>query len=185
MEAGTSNVNTTSNGASGSGMSGIFSLFTGKAAKAASKAVTGIKAIGSVLGKTVKVIIIAKVAMWALGKAFNWIDDKVHHVENLKKEVEDLTNTYEDAKKSFSDNLEALTTSSDVSVYATLQDEFDELAEGVDQYGNNISLTADEYERYKSICDQIVGVNPKIASGYDDNTKAIGKNVSILSQLIE
>lgn len=113
------------------------------------------------------------------------INDATHRTENLKQEVEELKNTYKDAKKTFSQNIETLTTSSDTKLYATLQDEFAALAAGVDKYGNNISLTSDQYERYKEICEQIVGINPKIAEGYDDATKAIGNNVSVLSQLIE
>lgn len=105
--------------------------------------------------------------------------------KELKEEVEELKNTYEDAKKTFSDNLTELTTSSDIEVYATLEDEFKRLTQGVDQYGNNLSLTSDQYERYKEICEKIVGINPKIASGYDSATQAIGNNASALSQLIE
>lgn len=113
------------------------------------------------------------------------IDAWIHRVENLKQEVKELTDEYENANKTFSENIVTLTTSGDTNTYATLLDEFKALAAGVDEYGNNIGLTSSQYERYKAICDQIVGVSPKIAAGYDSNTKAIGNNVNILSQLIE
>jgi TP901 family phage tail tape measure protein len=105
--------------------------------------------------------------------------------EELEAEVTELTKTYETAKKSFSENLTELTTSSDPKLYATLSDEFERLTRGVDEYGNNISLTSDQYERYKEICEKIVGINPEIAAGYDSATKAIGNNASALQQLIE
>ena len=113
------------------------------------------------------------------------IDDAIHRAENLKQEVKELKDTYKEAQKTFNDNLKTLTTSSDTKTYATLQDEFAELAAGVDKYGNNISLTSDEYARYKAICEEIVGINPDIAKGYDDATQAIGNNVSVLRELIK
>lgn len=114
------------------------------------------------------------------------IIEKFHKsASELKEEVEELTTTYEEAKKTFSENLTSLTTSSDTELYATLEDEFKHLTKGVDEYGNNLSLTSDQYERYKEICEQIVGINPDIAAGYESATKAIGNNASALSQLIE
>ena len=105
--------------------------------------------------------------------------------DEIKQQIEDITNAYKTAKKTFSENLESLTTSSDTDLYETLEDEFARLTKGVDEYGNNISLTSDQYERYKEICEQIVGINPSIAAGYDSATKAIGDNANALSQLIE
>lgn len=105
--------------------------------------------------------------------------------KELKSEVEELKNTYKNAKKTFDDDMKTLTSSSDTKLYNTLEDEFETLAKGVDKYGNNISLTSDQYERYKDICEQIVSINPKIASGYDSATKAIGNNADALSSLIE
>lgn len=113
------------------------------------------------------------------------IDAVTTSAKELKEEVNELTSTYEDAKKTLDNNLTALTTSSDTSLYATLEDEFTRLTAGVDALGNNVSLTADQYERYKQICEQIVGIQPSIASGYDSATKAIGNNASVLSNLIE
>lgn len=105
--------------------------------------------------------------------------------DKLKQEISEMTREYNNAKKSFSENLTKLTESSDVTLYKTLQDEFEELAKGVDKYGNNIGLTADEYSRYRDICEKIVGIQPSIVAGYDSATEAIGNNVSILQRLIE
>ena len=122
---------------------------------------------------------------WGIGKAFEFIDNWVHRAETLKEEVNELTDTYKTAKEEFSDNLEILTVSSDVDSYATLLDEFKKLTQGVNAYGENISLTSDQYERYRQICETIVGINPSLKSGYDDVTTAIGNNASALENLIE
>ena len=128
---------------------------------------------------------IALVAGFAINGLIKGIDKFIHRAERLKEEVDGLKDTYESAKKTFDDNITALTTSSDSSIYSTLEDEFERLTRGVDQYGNNISLTSDQYERYKEICEKIVGIQPSIAAGYDSATKAIGNNASVLSELIE
>ena len=105
--------------------------------------------------------------------------------ENLKQEVTELTDAYETAKKSFSDNLDTLTTPSDTAAYKDLEEEFSKLTKGVDAYGNNISLTSDQYERYREICETICDLNPSLIDGYDSATEAIGRNASALSNLIE
>lgn len=116
---------------------------------------------------------------------YKGIDAIIHRVENLKEKVEDLTTEFKNAKEEFSENLKDLTTPSDADTYATLLDEFKELAKGVDSLGNNLSLTSDEYARYQDICETIVGVNPDLAEGYDSVTEAVGNNVNILERLIE
>ena len=129
---------------------------------------------------------LASVAIgWAIGKIVEGIDNYIHRAEILKEEVNELKRTSEDAQKTFKSNMETLTKSSDTEQFATLQDEFNMLARGVDKYGNNISLTTDQYERYKQICEQIVGISPRIALGYDSATEAIGNNANVLSDLIE
>ena len=112
--------------------------------------------------------------------------DKIHKsAKEIAEEANELTKTYVNTKKTIDESLKELTTSSDTRLYATLEDEFAKLAAGVDKNGNNMSLTADEYERYRDICETIVGINPELASGYDDVTQAVGNNVNALSQLIE
>lgn len=103
----------------------------------------------------------------------------------LKQEVQQINSAYKEQKDTIEDNLKQLTTSSDTKKYKSLQAEFNHLAIGVDEQGNNVSLTADEYERYRDICETIVGIQPGLAAGYDSATAAINNNASALSNLIE
>lgn len=105
--------------------------------------------------------------------------------KELSEEVEKLGNSYKTAKKELSENIETLSTPNDTTEYKSLIDEFEQLTKGVNKYGENISLTSDEYARYKEICDAIVGINPDIAAGYNSAAEAIGNNAGILRQLIE
>lgn len=54
-----------------------------------------------------------------------------------------------------------------------MKGEYERLAEGVDENGNNVSLTADEYERFKTLLDQIVAISPSIIQGYDEQGKRV------------
>lgn len=139
-------------------------------------------AIGTQLLNSAISMGISLIAGWAIGKLFTWIDDYIHRVENLREEVKELNDEYQDTKQKFADNLSTLTESSG---YTTLLAEFEQLTKGVNKYGENISLTSDQYERYKEICESIVGINPSIAAGYDSATKAIGNNAGVLERLIE
>ena len=151
---------------------------------AKTKALAIAKGLLTGIVKSLAITLVSSLITKGIEAIWNWVDDLIHHAEKLKEEVNDLKTTYEDAKKTFDDNLTTLTTSSDTSVYATLEDEFRVLTKGVDQYGNNISLTSDQYERYKQICEQMVGIQPDIAKGYNSAAEAIGNNANALSELI-
>lgn len=51
--------------------------------------------------------------------------------------------------------------------------EYQRLAEGVNDLGQNISLSADEYKRYHEICNQIEDLFPNLVKGHDDLGNAI------------
>lgn len=104
--------------------------------------------------------------------------------EEIKEQAQEISNTYSKTVDEINSNLEKLKIDDDGSI-AALTKEFETLTAGVDRYGNNLSLTSDQYGRYKEICEQIVDINPRIASGYDSATEAIGNNADALSQLIE
>lgn len=147
---------------------------------AATTASFGVKMLNAALGFGIGLL--ASIAVTGIIKG---IDSIVHHAENLKTEVQDLTSKYQEAKKEFSENLESLSSLTDTGNLSDLESEFASLTKGVNANGENVSLTSDQYERYKAICEQIVGIQPSIAQGYDSATEAIGNNASALENLIE
>ena len=165
---------TVTSGATSGAASGIFSGLGKKAA-----------ALIPVIGKAIGVMIAVNLAFKAFNKIVGNINDLFHRAENLKKEVTALESEFKKSQKESNETLKKLTTSSDNTKYATLLDEFKELTKGVDQYGNNISLTTEQYKRYEEICETICEINPSLASGYNTVTESIGKNASALEKLIE
>lgn len=74
----------------------------------------------------------------------------------------------------------------------SLETEYERLSEGVGKYGENISLTTAEYEKYQDILSQIVDINPDIIAGYDaegkaivDINKATGESNSLIEEQIK
>lgn len=55
----------------------------------------------------------------------------------------------------------------------SLKDEYYELSKGVDEHGNNIALTAEEYARYNSIIGQVLQYQSGLTKGFDENGNAI------------
>ena len=142
--------------------------------------------IGKFLGTTVGKVTAVGVVAVGVATTVKLIKNRIEREKaELAQEVQDLTNNYKDIKTKIDTNLKTLTESSDSAQYQTLSDEFSVLAAGVDKYGHNISLTSDQYERYKAICEQIIGIQPSLAEGYDSATQAIGNNANALKELIE
>ena len=126
-------------------------------------------ALNAVLSMGISVAIQAAIAgIAALGK---WVDDLIvteeelnQNLEELESEWKELSSTIQDSAKSFRD----LKTSADdiIPKYA-------KLAQGVDKYGKNISLTDEEYKEFVSLNNQLGQMFPELVNGYDSNGNAI------------
>lgn len=86
------------------------------------------------------------------------------YVGKLNDEVEEITETFKTS------NAEAQTTISEID---SIKDEYMELAKGVDKYGNNVSLSADSFEKYNEYSNQIAQAFPQLIDGYSDAGDAI------------
>ncbi len=96
------------------------------------------------------------------------IDKLIHANEEAIEKAEELRKKYEEFKS---------TNKSNVTTLKGLEKEFKELSKGVSQYGDNVSLTTEQYERYKEIIQQIVGMSPSLAEGYStENGYIVDKN---------
>ena len=149
-----------------------------QAQKSNNAALQSVSVGASISSKAVKALsvtmnTIAITAIFSLiSKGISWvteqIDNYIHRNEIAIEKADELLNT-------FKSEIDTITSNQDkINGYA---DEFEELAEGVDDLGRNISLTADEYSRYQSIIKEIVGINPTLISGYDEeNNILVDKN---------
>lgn len=104
------------------------------------------------------------------------VNKLIHANEEAIESAKKLREEYEEFKS---------TNASNVSTLKGLEEEFKELSKGVSQYGDNISLTTEQYERYKEIIQQIVGMSPSLAEGYDTENGYIADKNGLLERAIE
>ena len=99
--------------------------------------------------------------------------------EELQKGIEENKQKWQELKDSvenFNSNKKTL---------KSLQGDFERLAQGVSDYGTNISLTESEYEEYKDIVNQIAKITPDIIAGYDAEGNAIANKNQLIEKSIE
>lgn len=125
-------------------------------------------------------------ALGIIGVAFAVISAVVAGVkaiyESVHKSNEELIQDADDLKSAYETTANEI--GGDLSTLRSLEDEFAELSEGVDDYGNNISLASDEYDRYKEIVQTIVGISPELIAGYDEEGNAIANKNGLLEKSI-
>lgn len=106
---------------------------------------------------------------------YNNLEEMQGYISNL--EYNDTTaatiNEFNDlmthiSVKSNDGNIEA-----QISSIQSMTDEFYKLSRGVDENGKNVALSAEEYERYRDIVDQILSYAPGLIQGYDEEGNAI------------
>lgn len=160
-----------------------------KAQKIAQKEVNTETVKGNVLALANPWLAVAEIALTAVMIIVTAVKKHNEAIQESIDKAQELKDTYKSTSDEISDNIKSLTETtsvkSDGTEYKSLQEEFDALCKGVDRYGNNLSLTNEEYSRYKSICEQIVGLNPDLMDGYDSETEAIGNRNGLLQQTIE
>lgn len=117
-------------------------------------------------------------AFWVASKLIelgvNWIDSQVNALKYATEAAENLNNSLKEMENTQKQNTKT------VEEYGKT---WDKLREGVDQNGNNVSLTDDEYAQYKNAIEQISNVIPGITGGWNDSNEAIKLNISSVDDL--
>lgn len=84
--------------------------------------------------------------------------------EEAKQAAQETLNTYKDAQNKLKSNKNTIN---------EISSDYERLSKGVDDFGNNISLTTDEYKRYNEITNKIADMFPEMISGYTKEGNAI------------
>ncbi len=92
------------------------------------------------------------------------IDNLVHSAEHCKERVDELMSSYGSAIGNANSNAKT------VEGFAA---RYEELSKGVNSFGRNLSLTADEYAEYNNIVNQIADMFPDMVQGYTAEGNAI------------
>lgn len=100
----------------------------------------------------------------ALGVLYAAYKYDTTYVDKLNEKTQDLLSTFQQQKSEIDSNIKSV---------QSVSDEYYKLASGVDSYGNNISLSNENFERYNEISNQIAETFPELVSGYTDTGDAI------------
>lgn len=154
-----------------------------KNAKSMSGTFSGIKSKLSSLGSSLKNIaagignmLIVQAVMSAISFGFEALDNYTNRAENNLSDLEKIATEINDKKDAY--------TSHSASVNK-IKNEYYELADGVNSYGENISLTSTQYERYIELSNEIAQMYPDLVKSYDTQGNAILKckdNVEALNK---
>lgn len=126
------------------------------ASKVGAIAIKGLAAAGNML------------ASWAFTKVITFIIDGIYKLRNASKICRE---NVDELMTSFNSSLdEANNTAKSVENLAT---RYETLSKGVNNLGEKVSLSTDEYKEYNDIVNQIAEMFPSLISGYTDEGTAI------------
>lgn len=97
------------------------------------------------------------------------------YISNL--EYDDTTKDIIDGYNNLMSHIDVKNMGGDVNAQIdsiqSLTDEYARLSRGVDEHGNNIALTAEEYARYQAIVSQVLGYNVGLTQAFTENGASI------------
>ena len=84
--------------------------------------------------------------------------------DRARESAEDALNTYNDLQGQLRENQKAI---------GDVASDYERLSSGVNDFGENIGLSAEEFERYNKISNQIADMFPELVQGWTDEGNAI------------
>ena len=119
---------------------------------------------------------VAGVAAAGVAAVGLWLAYWKKREDDIKKAGEKVREDFEEGYTKKDEQISSLENS---------KDRFKELSEGVDQYGNNIGLTTEEYSEYLSLSREIANLAPSLIAGYDAEGNAILRKGAALDEVID
>ena len=93
----------------------------------------------------------------AISGIISLIDAHNQKQQEAIEKVKELKTQYQETTTSVATSKSDIKSAKD----SGLEQEFERLKKGVSSTGENLTLTNDQYERYKDICEEIVGYCPE------------------------
>lgn len=112
---------------------------------------------------------------WLIQGAVQGIDYLMHYSENKIAEGQAIVDKYTDSVKKAEDEIKSI---------RSVETEFNSLATGVNDFGQNVSLSVEDYQRYQEIVSQIIASSPSLIAGYDAEGNALANKNTLLQEAI-
>lgn len=116
------------------------------------------------------------VISFAISKIIEGFQYFAESAERAKEKLEDIRTDLTDNQSSYESNRKTL---------EGLRYEYDSLTKKADELGGVQNLANEEYQRYTEIMSQILGITPKLITGWDDEGNAISNKNGLLQQSID
>ena len=104
-------------------------------------------------------------------------------IEKIANATDDAIKKGKELKQTISDNSSSKDTN--IETLNGLKDEYSSLSKGVNDYGENIGLTSDQFDRYKEIVSKVVEMNPELAKGYSEQNGYLVNQKTLLDDAID
>lgn len=140
---------------------------------------SGIAAKAAAVGHTLLNAALSMGISMIISVGISAITKLINANKELAESVEEAMSEYNNATKTLKNHYDTI---------EDIKDDYQKLANGVDNLGNNISLSTDEYQRYNEITNKIAEMFPEMVSGYTDEGNAIialRGNVEALTEAYE
>lgn len=119
-------------------------------------------------------MVVGILAGFVISKAIEGFDNLIHASEKCSERVKELSDNFKSEQNSITQHQ---------STISSIQDRYVELSKGVNNLGQNVSLTTDEFTEYNKICNQIADMFPTLVQGYDSQGNAILKYKTNVEEL--
>lgn len=135
----------------------------------ASRYLTGLKNLAINAGVIVGTYFAAKLVDWAM--------EKLPFTEQHKQKVAELANK---ASSAFDEELNK--NKNNTEAVNQMTEEFQRLSVGISSTGENISLTNEQYDKYKSYVSQLIEINPSLVQGINAQGEAFINNKTAIQE---
>lgn len=140
---------------------------------------SGVAAKAAAIGHSILNAAISMGISLLISGAISAISSWINSVEEAAEAAREAIDTYETANDTLRSHKKTLD---------SIKEDYGKLVDGVDELGNNVSLTTEEYERYNEITNQIADMFPHLIAGYTAEGNAIltvKGNVEALTEAYE
>lgn len=143
---------------------GVYSLDELQVAEQETGAAAQVAAVGVEIFSMAVRALAAAAVMAAFSLLVKLIKDAANASEDATREMKEFVDAVQQTRKELKEQKDFIN---------EVGEEYDQLSKGVDDLGNNISLSADEFERYKTISNEIGDRFPEMIQGWTDQKDAI------------
>ena len=114
--------------------------------------------------------------MWGITKIIEGFEYLSESAERAKEKLSEIQTELNDNNSTYQSNRSTL---------VGLKEEYDALTKKAEALGGAQNLANDEYERYQAITSQILGITPKLTTGWNEEGEAISNKNNLLQASID